>query len=94
MLAALFEGAEIVISNDSGPAHIAAAVGAPTISIFGRWQPGLNAERWKPLGKYTAIVVPKIEGIPEAQRKSTYIEDISVEDVRLAARSFLSGDAT
>lgn len=93
MLAALFEKAEIVISNDSGPAHIAAAVGAPTISIFGRWQPGLNAQRWKPLGKHAAIVTPAIDSIPEEQRKFTYIEDIMVEDVRLAARSFLSGDA-
>ncbi len=94
MLAALFESAEIVISNDSGPAHIAAAVGAPTISIFGRWQPGLNAERWKPLGRNVAIVTPKIEDISEMKRKVTHIEEISVEDVRLAARSFLKGDAT
>ena len=94
MLAALFEKAEIVISNDSGPAHIAAAAGAPTISIFGRWQPGLNAERWKPLGRHVAVVIPQTQAIPEAQRKFTYIEDISVEDVRLAAKSFLSGDAT
>jgi lipopolysaccharide heptosyltransferase II len=94
MLTALFENAEIVISNDSGPAHIAAAVGAPTISIFGRWQPGLNAERWKPLGRNVAIVTPKIEGIPEVKRKVSHIEEILAEDVRLAARSFLKGDAT
>lgn len=94
MLAALFGKSEIVISNDSGPAHIAAATGAPTISIFGRWQPGLNAERWKPLGRHVAIVTPQIQAIPEAQRKFSYVDDIAVEEVRAAARTFLRGDAT
>ncbi len=91
MLAALFEKAQIVISNDSGPAHIAAAVGTPTVSIFGRWQPGLNAERWRPLGEKVAIVTPHIENIHAAQRKFTYIEEIKVADVLKAAESILPG---
>ena len=90
MLAALFQKAKLVISNDSGPAHIAAAVGAPTVSIFGRWQPGLNAERWRPLGKKTAIVTPQIENIPEAQRKFTYIEEITVPQVLGAVTKVLA----
>ena len=49
-LAALFKKASLVISNDSGPAHIAAAVGSPVISIFGRNQKGLSPVRWRPLG--------------------------------------------
>lgn len=81
MLAALFEKSKLVVSNDSGPAHIAAAVGASTVSIFGRWQPGMNAERWKPNGKNAIVVTPSIESIPFAERKFTYIEEISVEQV-------------
>lgn len=42
--------AQILISNDSGPAHIAAAVGTPVLSIFGRNESGLSARRWAPLG--------------------------------------------
>ena len=33
--AALLEGATIVVANDTGPGHIAAAVGAPTVSVLG-----------------------------------------------------------
>lgn len=90
MLAALFEKAELIISNDSGPAHIAAAVGAPTVSIFGRWQPGLNAERWSPLGTKTAIVMPQIEAISVEERKFTYIDKITVEQVLDAVQKVLA----
>ncbi|HCM43212.1 MAG TPA: hypothetical protein DIS66_07885 [Candidatus Omnitrophica bacterium] len=86
MLAALFEKAKLVVSNDSGPAHIAAAVGAPTVSIFGRWQPGMNAERWKPNGKKAIVVTPQIESIPVAERAFTYVDRISVEQVLDAAK--------
>jgi len=81
MLAALFEKAKLVVSNDSGPAHIAAAVGTPTVSIFGRWQPGMNAERWKPNGKKAVVVTASIESIPVAERAFTYVDRISVEQV-------------
>ena len=36
---ALMARAEIVVANDSGPMHIAAAVGAPVLGIFGRSDP-------------------------------------------------------
>jgi ADP-heptose:LPS heptosyltransferase len=39
-----------LISNDSGPVHVAAGVGTNVISLFLRNQQGINAERWKPLG--------------------------------------------
>ena len=34
-LAALYAAAEVVVSNDAGSMHIAAAVGTPTIGLFG-----------------------------------------------------------
>lgn len=34
-LAAVLRGAAIVLSNDSGPMHLAAALGAPTVGLFG-----------------------------------------------------------
>ncbi|GAB4339722.1 MAG: glycosyltransferase family 9 protein [Candidatus Abyssubacteria bacterium] len=40
-LAALFLRANLVITNDSGPLHIACAVGTPTISFFGPETPVL-----------------------------------------------------
>lgn len=38
-LAALFKRARLVVTNDSGPMHIAAAVGTPTVAIFGPTDP-------------------------------------------------------
>ncbi len=49
--AAILKQVNIFISNDSGPVHIASAVGTPVISIFGRNQPGLSPLRWGPLGE-------------------------------------------
>ncbi len=37
--AALLAAAEMVVANDSGPMHIAAALGAPVLGIFGRSDP-------------------------------------------------------
>jgi len=48
---ALLKRAELFISNDSGPVHIAAALNTPVISIFGRKNPGLSPRRWAPLGE-------------------------------------------
>ncbi|HKQ47843.1 MAG TPA: glycosyltransferase family 9 protein [Phycisphaerae bacterium] len=51
-LADLLAAADLFIGNDSGVAHLAAAVGAPTVAIFGPTQPG----RWRPLGPRVAVV--------------------------------------
>lgn len=50
-LAALFKRCDALVSNDSGPAHVAAAVGTRVLTIFGRSQPGLGVRRWRPLGE-------------------------------------------
>lgn len=48
-LGALLQKSTLLISNDSGPVHIASAVGTPSVSIFGRNQQGLSPARWRPL---------------------------------------------
>jgi heptosyltransferase II len=60
-LAALFKRASLVISNDSGPSHVASAAGTSVISIFGRNQKGLSPVRWRPLGN-KAIAIHKDAG--------------------------------
>jgi heptosyltransferase II len=55
-LAAILMRCEMLISNDSGPVHVAAGVGTPVVSIFTRNQPGINPERWKPLGDRAKVV--------------------------------------
>ena len=44
-LAALLHGVDLFIGNDSGPGHIAAAVGTPTLTLFGPTDPGTWAPR-------------------------------------------------
>lgn len=46
-LCALIEGADLFVGNDSGPMHIAAALGAPTVGLFGPETPQMYA----PLGE-------------------------------------------
>jgi heptosyltransferase-2 len=55
-LASLLKRARLLISNDSGPVHIASAVGTPVIAIFGRSQKGLSPVRWGPLGEKNIIL--------------------------------------
>ena len=50
-LGSLFKRSFLHISNDTGPQHIAAAVGTPILTIFGRNLPGLSPQRWAPLGE-------------------------------------------
>jgi ADP-heptose:LPS heptosyltransferase len=46
-LAALLAGAEAVVVGNTGPAHLAAAVGTPVVSLFA---PTVPAARWAPYG--------------------------------------------
>ena len=50
-LASVLRRSRLLISNDSGPVHIACAVGTPVIAIFGRSDRGLSPERWGPTGE-------------------------------------------
>ncbi|MFO8052726.1 MAG: lipopolysaccharide heptosyltransferase II [Candidatus Omnitrophota bacterium] len=49
--ASLLKKVSLFISCDSGPAHIAAGLNIPIITIFGRNQAGLSPKRWAPTGK-------------------------------------------
>ena len=55
-LAALLKKADVLVTNDSGPGHIAAAVGTPVLTVFGRNQAGLSARRWKTLGEKDVVI--------------------------------------
>ncbi|MFI5677522.1 glycosyltransferase family 9 protein [Streptomyces cellulosae] len=46
-LAGVLAGADAVVTGNTGPAHLAAAVGTPVVSLFA---PVVPAERWRPYG--------------------------------------------
>jgi heptosyltransferase II len=58
-LASLLKRCHLLVSNDSGPVHLAAALGTPVVSIFTRNQPGINPERWRPVGLRSRFVAPR-----------------------------------
>jgi lipopolysaccharide heptosyltransferase II len=55
-LASFLRRCELLVTNDSGPAHVAAAAGVKTVSIFGRNRDGLGPRRWKALGEGHAVL--------------------------------------
>ncbi len=81
MLGAMLQKAALFISNDSGPVYMAAAIGTPVISIFGRYEPGIGPLRWRPLGKNVRLVTKDVSHIPVNERKFTYIDEITVDEV-------------
>jgi heptosyltransferase II len=48
----LLRRAALVVSNDTGPAHLAAAVGAPVLSVLGPTKP----EQWAPWGPQVRVL--------------------------------------
>lgn len=48
--AAVLEQAALCVARDSGPAHLAAALGCPTLTLFPDLRPLAGPTRWTPLG--------------------------------------------
>lgn len=76
LLAACLSKARVVLTNDSGPMHLAAAVGAPVVALFGTGDPGSTPQRWGPWGAgHTVICKP--------------LGQISADEVLSAIRRYL-----
>ena len=93
-LAALLARSRLLISNDSGPVHIAAAVGTPVVDIFGRNQRGLSRLRWGPIGD-GHMVLQKDVGCVTCLAHACDIDflcltSLTVEEVYQAAASILA----
>ena len=93
MLGWLLKKARLLISNDSGPVHVACAVETPVISIFGRNLSGLSPRRWGPLGERSRVVHREV-ACPvclahRCQINFLCLDVISVDDVLNEAEIFL-----
>ena len=51
-LAAVIAGADAIVVGNTGPAHLAAAVGTPVVSLF---SPVVPATRWAPHGRHVLL---------------------------------------
>jgi heptosyltransferase-2 len=82
---ALTERCRLVVANDSGPMHVAAAVGAPVIAVFG----STNEEATGPLGPWARVVKHPVECSPCGLRQCPIdfrcMTEISVDEVHRAA---------
>lgn len=92
-LVSLIKNADLLVSNDSGPVHIASAVHTPVISIFTRNKPGINPERWQPLGDLAKSLYPPPDTEFKADLSGSKVpeinEFISISDVLEEVDAFL-----
>ena len=61
-LAAVIARADIYLGNDSGVTHLAAALGIPTVALFGP----SNSKKWRPRGQRVAVLHHVSERAPRA----------------------------
>jgi heptosyltransferase I len=92
----LVEGSALLVTPDTGPLHIARAVGTPVVSLFGR----TNPKRSGPYGAYGDLVVdgyaayqgedyPPTPVYRDGMRRIT--PDMVMEKVALAMRTYVPG---
>ena len=86
--------ADVSVTNDSGLMHVSAAIGTPTISIFGP----TSSWHWKPLNPLAAVLEPpgdehsreraRLEGNNAVRHRRT--DDVAVETVLTTVRRVLA----
>jgi ADP-heptose:LPS heptosyltransferase len=85
-LAALVAGARLVISGDTGIAHLASAYATPSVVLFGPTSP----ERWGPPAKAPSTVIWRgVTGDPHGRRVDPALLDIATDEVLEAAEARL-----
>ena len=78
----ILKRARLMLSRDSGPAHLAAALGCPTVCVVGPVARKRAATRWQPLGPRVTVVEPPVsprflEPIGRFQRR--FFDSVSEE---------------
>ncbi|MCG6534916.1 MAG: lipopolysaccharide heptosyltransferase II [Syntrophales bacterium LBB04] len=89
-LACLYRQAEVVITTDSGPMHIAAAMETPVVALFGPTDP----VRTGPFGKNHIVIRKNISCSPCFKKKCSTkkcMQQIEVEEVFQAVESLING---
>jgi len=99
-LADLFSASRLLITNDSGPMHVAAAVGLPTVALFGPESPAF----YGPLGNHTVNLYAHLPCSPclsvydakvfRCPIEAQCMDDITVEHVVNATRMVMQTGVT
>lgn len=88
---ALLSRLKVFVTNDSGLMHVAAALGVPTVAVFGSTDAALTG----PVGRAVRVVEKKMECAPCFKRECAYghyrcLKGVDAADVITAARSLLN----
>lgn len=90
LLAAVLDECKLLITNDTGPMHVAAAVGTPTVAIFGSTSPTWT----RPFGLGHEVIYKNVECSPCFQKTCPIgyicLNRITVNEVFQTARKKLS----
>ena len=87
-LTALLDRTDLLITNDSGPMHIAAALGRPVVALFGATDPKLTG----PYGDNHTVIRKEMDCSPCFRKPCRHgrplcMESITVDDVMREIRS-------
>lgn len=87
-LIALISECDLYLSNDSGPMHIAYAVGTPLVALFGSTDPRLTG----PIGESSKVIKANVDCNPcfrrDCKRDMMCMYGIDSDDVYLALKDF------
>ncbi|MEH0843618.1 glycosyltransferase family 9 protein [Micromonospora sp. CPCC 205711] len=103
-LAAAYQGAALVVSNDTGPLHLAGAVGTPTVGVY--WLGNLIngatplRARHRPIASWTTHcpvcgvdctpgIYPHRPGTGDCPHRDSFVADVPVVEVLEAAAELL-----
>lgn len=89
-LAALIKKSDVLVTNDSGPMHIAAAVGTPVVALFGPTEPA----RTGPYTENCIVIKKEMDCSPCFRSRCTKksfecMEFITVDEVFEAVKKLL-----
>lgn len=91
-LAGVLRAADVVVSGNTGPAHLAAAVGTPVVSLFA---PVVPAERWAPYGVPSVVLGDQFAPCADSRARECPVpghpclEEVTGHDVVAAVRKLL-----
>lgn len=93
-LGAIYERADCFLSGSTGTLHLAAAVGTPTVALFGTI-PQTTPVRWGPWGNKSTVLMPRNLQCPDCQAGTCPLHDpmeaIKVDEVLEAMEKYIHG---